>query len=155
MLSDNVIYLKAEGSYEKFPARMRLILFKDVRTGQLYQFLTNNFRLVASTVAAIYKQRWQIELFFKRIKQNLKIKTFLGTSRNAVMAQIWVAMTYYLLLAYIKFMSKTRLSLGDFARRMKEGLMMHMDLLELLCTAKIQPLKPPDGTDPIQLLLWR
>ena len=154
VLSDNVIHLKAEGSHEKFPARMRLILFKDERTGQLYQFLTNNFRLVASTIAAIYKQRWQIELFFKWIKQNLKIKTFLGTSKNAVMAQIWVAMTYYLLLAYIKFMSKTRLSLGDFARRMKEGLMMHMDLLELLCTAKIQPLKPPDGTDQIQLLLW-
>jgi uncharacterized membrane protein len=110
--------------------------------------------LVASTIAAIYKQRWQIELFFKWIKQNLKIKSFLDTSSNAVMAQVWVAMTYYLLLAYIQFMSKTRLRLGSFARRMKEGLMMQMDLLQLLCTATIQPWKPPDGTDHAQLLLW-
>ncbi len=74
-------------------------------------FITNNFQLAPTTIAAIYKQRWQIELFFKWIKQNLKIKTFLGTSKNAVMAQVWVAMIYYLLLAYIKFMSKARLSL--------------------------------------------
>lgn len=153
VLSDNIIYLKSESSYAKYPARMRLILFKDQRTGKLYQFLTNNFRLVASTIAAIYKQRWQIELFFKWIKQNLKIKTFLGTSKNAVMAQVWVALTYYLLLSYIKFMSKTRLSLGDFARRMKEGLMMHMDLLELLRSSKMKPLKPPDASDHIQMRL--
>lgn len=153
VLSDNIIYLKAEGSYDKYPARMRLILFKDERTGKLYQFLTNNFRLTAGTIAAIYKQRWQVELFFKWIKQNLKIKTFLGTSKNAVMAQVWAAMIYYLLLSYIKFMSKTRLSLGDFARRMKEGLMMHMDLLELLQSSKIKPLKPPDASDQIQMIL--
>ena len=122
-----------------------MVVYKDDETGKVYHFITNNFRLAAPTIAAIYKQRWQIELFFKWIKQNLKIKTFLGTSKNAVMAQVWVAMIYYLLLAYIKFMSKSPLSLTNFARRVKEGIMMQMDLLELLCLAESKPAKPPDG----------
>lgn len=108
--------------------------------------------LAAATIAAISKQRWQIELFFKWIKQNLKIKTFLGTSKNAVMAQVWVAMIYYLLLAYIKFMSKTKPSLTAFARRVKEGLMMQFDLLELLCLVPSKTLKPPDGYDACQMV---
>ena len=153
VISDYKIRLKAKGSAEKYPKQMRLIQFRDEETKTRYLFLTNNFRLSAATIAAIYKQRWQIELFFKWIKQNLKIKTFLGTSKNAVMAQVWTAMTYYLLLSYIKFMSKTYLSLGTFARRMKDGLMMHMDLLELLRTGKIKPLKPPDASDQIQMRL--
>ena len=82
---------------------MRLIEFRDEESGKTYQFITNNFRIAASSIAEIYKQRWQIELFFKWIKQNLKIKSFLGTSKNAVMSQIWVAMIHYLLIAYLKF----------------------------------------------------
>lgn len=61
---------------------MRMVVYKDDETGKVYRFITNNFRLAASTIAAIYKQRWQIELFFKWIKQNLKIKTFLDTSKK-------------------------------------------------------------------------
>ena len=152
VLSDRIIKLSGHISSRKYPSRMRLVAYKDEETGKVYHFITNNFRLAASTIAAIYKQRWKIELFFKWIKQNLKIKTFLGTSRNAVMAQIWVAMIYYLLLAYIKFMSKTRLSLTDFARRVKEGLMMQMDLLELLCLVKSNPFKPPDGQGASQMV---
>ena len=68
------------------------------------------------------------------------------------MAQVWVAMIYYLLLAYIKFMSKTKLSLSAFARRVKEGLMMQFDLLELLCLTRGKPLKPPDGHDACQMV---
>jgi len=71
-------------------------LCSNFRCGKTYQFITNNFRIAASSNAEIYKQRWQIELFFKWIKQNLKIKSFLGTSENAVMSQIWVAMIHYL-----------------------------------------------------------
>jgi len=153
VISDYRIRLKAKISALKYPRQMRLIQFRDGKTGTRYLFLTNNFRLSAATIAAIYKQRWQIELFFKWIKQNLKIKTFLGTSKNAVMAQVWTAMIYYLLLSYIKFMSKTRLSLGDFARRMKDALMMQMDLLELLRPGKIKPWKPPDKSDHIQMRL--
>ena len=69
-------------------------------------FLTTNLLLSAKTVADIYKARWQVELFFKWIKQNLKIKSFAGTSRNAVMTQIWIALCVHLLLAYIKFANR-------------------------------------------------
>ena len=131
---------------------MRLITFQDEETGKIYQFITNNFRLAAATIAAIYKQRWQIELFFKWIKQNLKIKTFLGTSKNAVMAQIWTAMIYYLLLSYIKFMTKAEMSLTTMARRVKDGLMMRMDLMELLCLSHGKPVHPPDGHEPFQMV---
>jgi hypothetical protein len=153
VIADRIIKLNSPISSRKYPSRMRMVVFKDEETGKVYHFITNNFRLAASTIAAIYKQRWQIELFFKWIKQNLKIKTFLGTSKNAVMAQVWVAMIYYLLLAYIKFISKTTLSLTDFARRVKEGLMMQIDLLELLCMAGLKRSKPPDGMDLDQMVL--
>jgi putative transposase len=152
VLADRIIKLLGPQSRLKYPDKMRMVVCRDEETGKVYYFITNNFRLAASTIAAIYKQRWRIELFFKWIKQNLKIKTFLGTSKNAVMAQVWVAMIYYLLLAYIKFISKTALSLTDFARRMKEGLMMHMDLLELLCLADPRPVKPPGGQDTDQMV---
>jgi hypothetical protein len=151
VLSDLIIKLNGPISSRKYPSRMRMVVFKDEEAGKIYRFITNNFRLAAATIAAIYKQRWQIELFFKWIKQNLKIKTFLGTSKNAVMAQVWVAMIYYLLLAYIKFMSRTKLSLTAFARRVKEGLMMQFDLLELLCLTPLKPLKPPDGYEACQM----
>jgi IS4 transposase len=74
---------------------------KDPETEKVLVFLTNNFTLSAYTISQIYKARWQIEVFFKWIKQNLKIESFLGTSKNAVLTQIWVAMCYYLLLSYI------------------------------------------------------
>jgi len=152
VLADQIIKLNGDSSSQKYPSKMRMIIFQDEESGKIYHFITNNFKLDAATIAAIYRQRWQIELFFKWIKQNLKIKTFIGTSKNAVMAQVWVAMIYYLLLAYIKFMSKTPLSLTDFARRMKEASMMPMDLLELLCLAHPKPKKPPDGQSPDQMV---
>ena len=92
-----------------------MIEFVDEESGKTYQFITNIFRIAASSIAEIYKQRWQIELFFKWIKQNLKIKSFLGTSENAVMSQIWVAMIHYLLIAYLKFLhgsSSTKQTIG-------------------------------------------
>jgi IS4 transposase len=71
-----------------------MIRYYDYETEKIYIFITNNFKLAAKTIANIYKSRWQVELFFKWIKQNLKIKSFLGTSRNAVMSQFWVAMIF-------------------------------------------------------------
>lgn len=96
---------------EKYPKAFRLVCYNDPETKKNYEFITNNMKLAASTIAGIYKSRWQIELFFIWIKQNLKIKSFLGTSQNAVLTQIWVAMCYYLLLSYIKFQTKYRHSL--------------------------------------------
>jgi hypothetical protein len=98
----------------------------------LFSFLTNNFKLAASTIAAIYKSRWQVELFFKWIKQNLKIKSFLGTSQNAVMTQIWVAMCYFLLLAFVKFQTRYRYSMLALTRLFRETLMERVSLVELL-----------------------
>ena len=81
---------------------LRLVTYAEPKTGEVYRYLSNNFSYPAEVIAYIYKKRWEIELFFKWIKQNLKIKTFLGTSENAVKTQIWVAMIYYLLLRYIQ-----------------------------------------------------
>ena len=80
--------------------------YRDPETRPFYVFLTNLFHLTAGEVAAIYKARWQIELFFKWVKQHLKIKSFLGTTANAVMTQLWVALCVYLLVAYVKFLRR-------------------------------------------------
>lgn len=110
---------------------LRRISYRDPQTGKHYDFLTNNFHLCAKTIAEIYKARWQIEIFFKWIKQNLKIKTFLGTSKNAVLTQIWIAMCVYLLLAFIKFSSKLGISLQGMTRLLQLNLFERRLLLDL------------------------
>ncbi|MEK7731553.1 MAG: IS4 family transposase [Planctomycetota bacterium] len=104
--SDQTIQLKGFYSRQKYPDRLRRIRSKDPETGKIIVILTNNFDWSAQTIARIYKERWQIELFFKTIKQQLKIKSFVGTSRNALLSQLWVALITYLLLSYLKFRSK-------------------------------------------------
>lgn len=115
-----------------YPNELRMVIWHDEDSDKDFAFLTNNFALAASTIAAIYKSRWRIELFFKWIKQNLKIKSFLGTSHNAVMTQIWVAMIYYLLLAYIKFQTRYKHSLLNLSRVVKEVLMDRLSLVDIL-----------------------
>ena len=105
---------------------------RDAETGIHYEFLTNNFQLSAQTIAAIYKERWQVELFFKWIKQNLKIKSFIGNSKNAVLTQIWVALCSCLLLAYLKFSAKLGWSLQKMLRLLQLNLFMRRDLMALL-----------------------
>jgi putative transposase len=122
------------------PIPLRRIAYRDAETGQRYVFLTNNFRLAARTIADIYKARWQVELFFKFIKQNLKIKTFIGTSKNAVMTQVWIAMCAYLLLAWIKFSSQIELSMQQMLRLLQLNLFDRRDLIQLL---KGDPPEPP------------
>ena len=100
--SDQEILLASKKSKGLYPKRVRRISFRDETQGRALVFLTNNFLFTAETIAALYKARWEIELFFKWIKQNLKIKTFLGTSPNAVKTQIWIAMVVYLVLAILK-----------------------------------------------------
>lgn len=104
----------------------------DPVTGKEYAFLTNNWKLVVTTIADIDKSRWQIELFFKWIKQNLKIKSFLGTSPKAVLTQVWVAMCYYLLLTYIKYQTKYGYSLTELGRMIGEVLMERTNLVDIL-----------------------
>jgi len=86
--------------------KYRHVVYQSPDVGHIYHFLTNAFHLPAKLVAELYKERWQIEIFFKWIKQNLKVKTFLGTSSNVVKTQIWVALCVYLLLSYIKFKAR-------------------------------------------------
>lgn len=121
---------------------LRRIGFKDAETGIQYYFLTNNFKLAASTIAEIYKARWQIELFFKWLKQNLKIKSFLGTSRNAVMTQIWIAICVYLLLAYLKFASRISQSMQQILRLLQLNLFERRGLRGLLVGDPPEPSPP-------------
>jgi putative transposase len=109
--SDQIIELKGFYSNQKYPSRLRRIRSKDPETGKIIVLVTNNFSWSAKTIAAIYKDRWQIELFFKSIKQQLKIKSFLGTSKNALLSQLWVALITYLLLSYLKFKAKFKWSI--------------------------------------------
>jgi hypothetical protein len=139
-----VISFCNEQSFEKYPKNLRAIEFHDKEKDKIYTFITNNFTLSAVTIAEIYKQRWQIELFFKWIKQNLKIKTFFGTSKNAVMTQVWIAIIYYLILSYIKFISKIKSTITEISRRVKAGLMNRLNLLELLTISRQKIAKPPD-----------
>lgn len=115
-----------------YPDNLRLIKFKDPETKYILTFLTNNFFLSASTIAAIYKARWQIEVFFKWIKQNLKIKSFLGTSKNAVLTQVWVAMCYFLLLAYIKYQTKYKYSLFYLHKVIRATILERFSLIDVL-----------------------
>lgn len=150
VLRDEVVYFTGYQSAKKYPEKLRLIEFHDEETDKMYRFITNNFRLAASTIAGIYKQRWQIELFFKWIKQNLKIKSFLGTSENAVMTQIWIALIHYLLVAYIKFLHGFKLSLTEITNRIRDTLMQNLSLLEILGLDRKSIEKPPDWNHPEQ-----
>lgn len=100
--SDQDILLFSKRTKEKYPERLRRITFRDEEQNRTLVFLTNNFTLSSATIAALYKARWQIELFFKWIKQNLMVKSFYGTSANAVKTQIWISMIVYLVLAIMK-----------------------------------------------------
>ena len=129
---DKMILLAGPRTKHHYPKELRMIEFYDKETKKNLTFLTNNMKLAASTIAAIYKSRWQIELFFKWIKQNLKIKSFLGTSKNAVMTQIWVTMSYYLLLTYIKYQTKYAHSLLTLSRLIRETLSERKNLIDIL-----------------------
>ena len=112
--------------------KLRRVGYRDPETRKHYEFLTNNFSLSAQTIAEIYKERWQVELFFKWIKQNLKIKAFVGNSKNAILTQIWVALCTYLMLAYLKFSAKLGWSLQSMLRLLQLNLFMRRDLMALL-----------------------
>jgi len=143
---DHIVELQNPKQRLKYPGKLRLIGFYDFKNNKTYMFLTNYFKLAAFTIAQIYKSRWQIELFFKWIKQNLKIRSFLGTSKNAVLSQIWVAMIYTLLLAYIKFQTKFPSSILFLARKIQESLFFRLHLIDVLGLSKENPPDLPPNT---------
>ncbi|MEO2176473.1 MAG: IS4 family transposase [bacterium] len=149
LTSDQTIKFTGLQIAKKCPGQLRRIGYRDPETGKHYVFLTNNFKLAARTIADIYKARWQVELFFKWIKQNLKIKSFVGTSKNAVMTQIWIALCMYLLLAFLKFQSKLTKSMQQILRLLQLNLFEKRDMMALLRG------DPPPGrvADPHQMVM--
>lgn len=132
LTSDQTIEFTGFYASQQCPTPLRRIGYRDPESGKHYVFLTNNFKLSAETITKIYKSRWQIELFFKWVKQNLKIKKFMGTSKNAVMTQIWISLCVYLLLAFLKFQSKTRKSMQQILRLLQTNLFEKWSLIELI-----------------------
>ncbi|MEO7320330.1 MAG: IS4 family transposase [Nitrosospira sp.] len=111
ILCDQTVALTGIKSNKDYPEHQRRVRFKDPQTGKTLVFLTNNFTLSATTICALYKARWQMKLFFKWIKQHLRIKKFYGTSKNAVKSQIWIAVSVYALVAIVKKRLKLEASL--------------------------------------------
>ena len=143
VLADQVIRLSSPKGQACYPEPLRRVHYRDPETGKEYVFLTNRLDLSALEVAELYRRRWQIELFFKWIKQNLKIKAFYGTSKNAVLIQIWTALIAYLLLVWVKFKTKAGWGLLELSRLAQTMLLERLDLWALL------GLRPPDSRQPL------
>jgi putative transposase len=130
--SDQQVQFTGEKGKNYSDLNLRRIRYRDPDTGDCYIFLTNHLKLSPLTIAAIYKERWQVELFFKHIKQNLRIKSFLGQSINAIKTQIWVAMCVQLLLLYLKWHASISWSIQRIMRVLQLNLFMKYNLAELL-----------------------
>ena len=132
LTSNQIIEFTGIKTAKKCPVQLRRIGHRDMKTGQHYVFLTNSFKLAARTIADIYKARWQVELFFKWIKQNQNIKSFFDTSKYAVMSQIWFALCIYLLLVFRRFQSKLKKSRQQALRLLQLYLFEKRDMMALL-----------------------
>jgi hypothetical protein len=136
IICDQRIMLNGYYSHRHYPEHLRRIRFKDTETGKTLIFLTNNMSLPALTISSLYKSRWQIELFFKWIKQHLRIKRFYGTSENAVKTQIWIAVSTYVLIAIIKKKLNLDTSLYTLLQILSVTLFEKMPLQQALQTMK-------------------
>ncbi len=132
LICDQTVVLTGPKSSKEYPDKMRRIKYYDSETNILFVFLTNNFSLPALMIAQLYKCRWQIELFFKWIKQHLRIKSFFGTSENAVKTQIWTAVSVYVLIAIIKKQLKLQHSLYTILQILSVSLFEKVDILQAL-----------------------
>jgi hypothetical protein len=128
VLKDQIILLSGSGAWEKCPYPLRRVEVWDAKKEEVLVFLTNHYDFGATTISALYKERWQIELFFKALKQNLKIKTFVGTSANAVKIQVWTALIAILILRYLKLKSKFSWSLSNLVALLRMNLFTYRDL---------------------------
>ncbi len=149
--SDQTVILAAIESAQAYPDPLRRVSYFDARTNKRLKFLTNNFALPALTIAHIYKSRWQIELFFKWIKQHLRINSFYGTSENAVKTQIWIAVSIYVLIAIVRKRLGLEASLYQILQILSVTQFEKMPLLQAL-----QPSDSPNESpyDPNQLILF-
>lgn len=149
--SDQVGKLTRPPSRKKYPDRLRRIHFSDRDSGQDLVFLTNHLELAASTVAQLYKLRWQVELFFKWIKQHLRIKAFYGTSFNAVRTQIWIAICVYLQVAILKKQLRLPQSLHTILQVLSVSVFQKVPIYQLFTESIPQS---PEGPPSNQLNLW-
>lgn len=149
VLSDQHIEFTNINAKKSYPGKLRRVVVWDENNKKEIVLLSNNFDLCADTIAAIYKERWQIELFFKAIKQNLKIKTFVGTSKNAVEIQIWTALIALLLIKWLQFNSQCGWTLCRFVALLRLNLFMYRDLSAFLANPLDHTKDPP----PFQMAL--
>ena len=149
IIQDSLILLKGFYSKQKCPFILRLVVIWDHEKNEHISFLTNNLKLAATTIAAIYKDRWQIELFFKALKQNLRIKTFVGTSFNAVMIQIWTALIALLIVKYLKAKSQINWSLSNLVAMLRMNLLTYKDLWEWINQPYFSPFTCPKSMQTI------
>jgi IS4 transposase len=149
--SDHTVILTAINSVKAYPDQLRRVSYLDVTTRKRFKFLTNNFMLPALTIAQIYKSRWQVELFFKWIKQHLRIKAFYGTSENAVKTQIWVAVSVYVLVAIIRKRLALEASLYQILQILSVTLFEKTPILQALQASDSQEELPDPGN---QLILF-
>lgn len=148
-ICDQEIYLKTQRG-QKYKGKLRRITFRDPDTGKRLTFLTNRFDLATQTICDLYKARWKVELFFKTMKQYLRVKKFLGTSSNAVKAQILVALIAYLLVQILRFSTKTSISMADAMAVIGTLLLLKEPLSKLLGDLPRVTRHPPG----IQMTLW-
>jgi IS4 transposase len=149
--SDQTVILTAIESAKVYPDTLRRVSFYDVETDKRLKFLTNNFALPALTIAQIYKSRWQVELFFKWIKQHLRIKAFFGTSENAVKTQIWIAVSIYVLVAIVRKRLTLEASLYQILQILSLTLFEKVPILQALQASDSQDDLYEDGN---QLILF-
>jgi hypothetical protein len=150
ILKDEIICFSGYYSQEKYPEELRRIEVLDSESGEVIVFITNQMRFAARTLASIYKDRWQIEIFFKTLKQNLRVKSFVGTSANALKTQIWTALIALLLLKYLKMRSRWGWSFSNLVALLRFNLFVYRDLWEWL---ENPDLPPPLESSSQQLLL--
>ncbi len=131
VLCDQIIFLTNHKTNEKYPDKLRRVKYFNSEMNKRFVFITNNFSLPSTTIANLYKQRWQIELFFKWIKQHLRIKSFYGTSSNAVKTQIWIAVSTFVLLAIIKKRLRIEQSLYTFLKVISISIFEKTPILQL------------------------
>ena len=148
--SDHTVILTAIDSVKAYPDPLRRVSYLDVETRKRFKFLTNNFTLPALTIAQIYKSRWQVELFFKWIKQHLRIKAFYGTSENAVKTQIWVAVSVYVLVAIVRKRLALGASLYQILQILSVTLFEKTPILQALQASNSQEESPDPGNQQIR-----
>jgi hypothetical protein len=152
IVCDETIYFAAPAAQKKSPFPLRRIVATDPDSGKSIVLLTNHFEFAASTIGAIYKDRWQIELFFKALKQNLKVKTFVGTSENALYIQIWTALIAMLLVKFLKFKATLNWSLSNLVAFLRWNLFTYRDLWDWLNRPEdTPPLEPPPRQLPLPM----